>query len=74
MLTNEQQDELLDMNLESFKGFVEETLILNNMNQMLKDVGTEDFDWFVEELYDDGYSVSDAVDDICYEYVDRFVS
>jgi hypothetical protein len=74
MLNNEQQDELLDMNLETFKDLVEDTLLENHMNQLIKDVGPCDFDAFVEELYNDGYSVSDAIDDICYEYVDRFVS
>jgi len=74
MLTNEEQAELLDMNLETFQGLIEDSLVASQTNQLLKDIGPNDFDEFVAELYKDGYSVSDAVDDIVYEYVDRFVS
>ena len=74
MLNNEQQDELLDMDLETFQSLIEDSLVASGTTQLLRDIGPNDFDEFVAELYQDGYSVSDAVDDIVYEYVDRFVS
>jgi hypothetical protein len=74
MLSDEQQDELLDMDLETFQSLIEDSLVASGTTQLLRDIGPNDFDEFVAELYQDGYSVSDAVDDIVYEYVDRFVS
>jgi len=72
MLTNEEQDQLLDMNLETFTGLIEDTMVLNSMNQTLKDISPSHLSEFISDLYDDGYSVSDAVDDISYEFIDRW--
>jgi uncharacterized lipoprotein YmbA len=74
MLNNEEQAELVEMNLETFQSLIEDSLVASGTTQLLRDIGPNDFDEFVAELHQDGYSVSDAVDDIVYEYVDRFVS
>jgi hypothetical protein len=74
MLSDEERADLLVMCLETFQSLIEDSLVSNGTNQLLKDIGSDDFDEFVAELYLDGYSVSDAVDDIIYYYVDRFVS
>ena len=73
MLSNEEQEQLLDMNLETFQEMVEDRLLEHQMNQILKDVRKRDFEDFISDLYDDGYSVTDAAEDVVYEYRDKYM-